>query len=200
MLATAYPSDLNVWQRRATDRLVSPIGDTFLTVVHLAVQTNVQAVLPSAFYEATTRPLAEIIPQLHSLPVDDMMLQDISTKFLLGREKLQQEGIKEVLAFLQPTFVRQNCQNGNDSATLMNAARTALVRLTDIEPYYNYCINNPAGVGMSLGVCSNCTNAIRLHIEGATLKIWEKLPSLFGLPDWEILTAEENTPESGDAA
>lgn len=199
LLTTAYPPDFSAWERRGVDRLVPPVDNEFSAVVLLAEQADIRAFLPSIFYATSKRPLAEILPQLQSLPLNEVTRHDISSKFLLGRERLQQEEIKEVLAFLQPTFVRQSCQNNDDAMTLLNAARTALVRLGDAEPYYDFCINNPAGVGPSLGLCDDCTTIVKQHIEEAARKLWDKLPSIFGLPDWEILTAEESTHELAGA-
>ena len=192
MFMTAYPSTYDAWKQRGTARLVAPIDNEFGLLVVLAEQTDVRVVLPGLFYAAAKRPLAETLAQLHALPLSEAVKQDVATKFLLGREALQKEEITEVLAFFQAGFVRPNCQNNNDGNILLNFTRTVLYRMPLDEPYHEYCVKNPDAVGPNIGVCANCTNTIRDHIESANRKIWQRLPEFFGLPAWEVLTANED--------
>ncbi|EKM50527.1 uncharacterized protein PHACADRAFT_188091 [Phanerochaete carnosa HHB-10118-sp] len=192
MFTSAYPSTYKAWKKRNAERLVSPVDGEFSALVALAEQTDVRAILPSVFYAAAKRPLAETLAQLHALPLSETMRQETMTRFMLGREKLQKEEIKEVLTFLRPSFARPGCVNANDTNTLALAASTALERMGDDEPYYEYCFNNSTTVGTSIGLCAICSNTIRDHIDSAVGGIWERLPAMFGLPAWEVLTASDD--------
>ena len=194
-LITAYPTDFDAWKKRGTDRLVTAIANEFADPVVLSIQTDVRVILPAVFYGSARRPLQEVLSELYSVPLSDTARQEIVTKFVVGRENLRREETKEVLAFFQPTFSRPNCQNGNDTTYLLNYTRTVLVRLTDAETFQDFCINKPDAIGQTIGICQNCSNTIKQHVEDATRRIWEKLPELFVLPAWEVLIEADDLQE-----
>ena len=193
LLVTAYPCDYDAWKHREANRLVTAIANELSVLVILAEQTDVRVILPSVFYSAAKRPLEDVLRELYSMPLSDAVRQTIITKFLIGREKLRREEMKDVLTFFQPTFPRPDCQNtDNCNKILLNYTSTVLSRLTDAEPYQDYCINKPSTIGQSIGVCSKCSDTIRDHVENATKRIWGILPDLFGLPAWEVMKASDD--------
>ncbi|GJE91294.1 BTB/POZ domain-containing protein [Phanerochaete sordida] len=192
MFTSAYPATYAAWKARGTARLVAATEGEFSALVVLAEQTDARALLPAVFYAAAPRPLAETLAALHALPLGEAARQDAAARFLLGRERLQREMTRDVLAFLRNGFARPGCQNGNDTNALVNYCRTALDAMAHDTPYYEQCINDPGAVGAAIPVCPICTTTIKDHIEGAVEKVWQRLPEIFGLPAWEVLTANDD--------
>ncbi|KAI0698365.1 hypothetical protein BC835DRAFT_1269081 [Cytidiella melzeri] len=194
-LTTAFPPDYDAWSKRNETRLLPYFVGETAAMITLCQQTGIRVVLPGVYYAAAKRPLSDVLDDLRSLDLDDTTKQDICSKFILGRERLRQAEIKSILSFFEPTFTRATCQSGNDTASLQRYAGTALVRTADPEPYQDWCMSNPALVGTFINVCANCCVTIEMHIEGAKRNIWSQLPGLFGLPDWDILRAEDEVDE-----
>lgn len=196
LLTTAYPSTLDGWKHRATNRLVQAIENEFAVLVVLAEETDVRVLLPAVYYLAAKQPLAEVLAQIHALPVDEISRQPICTTFLLGREALQCEEVKGILRFMQPTFSRPNCKTSNDVSILTARAAVVLDGLADAEPFQDLCLRDPGSVGTTIGVCASCTDTIKAHIEGAFAELWERLSGLFGLPSWDVLKAGDDSEDA----
>lgn len=191
LLVTVYPSSAEAWQLRSLHRLVPPFEDEHLAYIELAVETDVRVILPAIYYAATREPLSGVVSTLARLRVAPSEQWNVTSNFLLGRDRLAQAEMKYILAFLDKRFPRPNCQGGNDSTTLVNLAHTTFRKVFESEPYHHWCSARPAEVGPSLPVCKRCSAAIRNSIELGRQKIWENLPGFFGLPDWETLRARD---------
>ncbi|KAI0085765.1 hypothetical protein BDY19DRAFT_1075826 [Irpex rosettiformis] len=198
ILSTAFPSYFDDWSDRNSTRLVPHFAGETSAMITLCHQTGIRVFLPGVYYAAVKRPLSDVLNDLLSLDLDNTTRQNICAKFVLGREKLRETEIKSVLSFFEPSFNRSGCQNNNDTAALQSYAGTALVRTADTEPYQDWCMSNPELVGKFINVCQVCCDTIERHISNAKHDIWEQLPVLFGLPDWETLRAEDEVDEAGE--
>jgi len=74
----------------------------------------------------------------------------------------------------------------------LNAAANKVARkAAGMEPYHQWCSANPSEVGNSLGLCVPCRETVRVSIEEGRKKVWDQLPSFFGLAEWETLKARD---------
>ena len=118
--------------------------------------------------------------------------------FAVGKEKLREAEINHLLHFLDPSFQRPGCLTNNDVTYLQSKASQVLPKTVETEPYQEWCSDHPAEVGSAApgyAVCQNCCRTIEESIKQGREKIWQLLPTFFGLPSWEILTADDD--ESG---
>ncbi|KAL6309352.1 hypothetical protein BKA93DRAFT_723844 [Sparassis latifolia] len=190
-LSTAYPSTLAAWDKRSIQRLIPPFEDEFCAYVALATETDVRAILPGLYYAAARKPLGQIIPLLRTLAIAPAVQWDVCSDFVLGRERLFQVEIKHILTFLNVEFKHPGCQHSSCATILNNTARLALRKATEAEAYHQWCSANASEVGRSLALCQPCSTTVENSIKDARNVVWEQLPGLFGLPDWETLKARD---------
>jgi len=192
-LASAYPPSLELWDKRSSERLIAPFDEELAAYIALAIEADIRVILPAVYFSVSRLPLAQSIPILRSLSVAPAVKWDICSELLLGREQLYQAELKHILCFLDVSFTRLNCQNGaNCGSQLANAARTALKKAVEDEPWHHWCSAHPGDIGRSLSLCANCCTTVENAVKEGRKVIWERLPSFFGLPDWETLKARDD--------
>ncbi|KZT11953.1 uncharacterized protein LAESUDRAFT_670134 [Laetiporus sulphureus 93-53] len=191
LLSTAYPSTLAAWDNRASQRLVPPFENELAIVIELAYETDVRVILPAAYFAASREPLSFVLPEFRRLSVVPDAQWDLCRDFVIGRERLQQAEITNILAFLEPTFLRPNCQTSNDATTILNTSRNGLRKIFDSEPYHQWCSAHPAEAGKALVLCVNCCTVVENSIREGRKNVWSQLPGLFGLANWETLRARD---------
>ncbi|KAI0940702.1 hypothetical protein AcV7_003010 [Taiwanofungus camphoratus] len=190
LLATAYPCSLAAWENRSLGRLVPPFEGEHGAYIALAIENDIRAILPAVYYAASRQPLSDVLNELRSLDVSPSMQWEITSDFILGRERLLQAEMTHILAFLDPNFARPGCRDpGRESNYLNGAARTGLSKVADA--YHHWCSANPGKVGKSLGLCDSCCATVEHAIKEGREKVWNQLPRFFGLPDWDTLKARD---------
>ncbi|KDQ49709.1 hypothetical protein JAAARDRAFT_42644 [Jaapia argillacea MUCL 33604] len=188
-LVSTFPSSSAAWNFRKDSRLIPPIPDEFATYLRLALECNIQIILPALYFYACQLPVAETMRALHS--VQQSTETDLSTNFVVGRDRLREAETTHTLAFLIWGFRFPGCsQNCNTSQGLAKARSEALKRSTGTETYVQWCITHAGEVGAHHGFCKTCCKTIEEGIQGGREKVWEKLPEFFGLSDWETLRKE----------
>jgi len=196
LMTTVYPSSTADWTKRSHQRLIPPFEDEHVAYIALAIETDIRVILPAVYFAATRAPLAGVLTQMRKLAVAHSVQWDVCTDFLVGRERLQQAEITHILGFLANTFARPGCRDSNDNNLLLTAARNAVRRVVDQEPYHQWCSAKPAEVGPALGLCAVCCDTVTESIEQARRKVWEQLPGYFNLADWETLLARDGVWET----
>jgi len=192
VLSTAYPGSLEAWGQRASKRLVPPFEDELAAYIELAIETDIRAILPALYYAASKVPLPDVLSMLHNLAVAPSVQWDACRAFIIGREKLLLAEQASALAFLQPDFSRPGCQNGSACVNQLNTAtKRVLLKPGDAEPFYQWCLKDPAEAGKALALCNTCQGTVSTSIESGKYKVWEQLPVFFGLPDWDTLRARD---------
>jgi len=176
LMTTVYPSSLNGWTERSYRRLIpTPFEGEHVAYIALAIETDIKVILPAVYFAATRAPLAEVVSEMRKMAVAHSVQWDVCTDFLVGRERLQQAEIAHILGFLEDTFARPGCQNTNDNSILLTAARNAVRRVVDQEPYHQWCSENPLAVGYELGLCAVCCKTVTNSIKEGRRKVWGQL-------------------------
>ncbi|CAL1714451.1 unnamed protein product [Somion occarium] len=197
LLATAYPSTLAAWDTRSRLRLVPPFEAEIGSLFALAIETDVRAILPGLYYAASKRSLSAMLTELHSLPLNETVRQDVISKFVVGQDKLHRAEIKHILLFLDPSYQRAGCRTATDIGRLQSQASACILKTVDVtESYQQWCNDHPNDVGASLFVCEICCTLVANTIKEGRQKIWDSLPEMFGLPAWETLLAENDLEET----
>ncbi|KAL6309366.1 hypothetical protein BKA93DRAFT_713867, partial [Sparassis latifolia] len=179
LLATAYPSTLLRWDDRDAQRLVPPFEGEHGAYIALAFETDIRVILPAIYLALSRRPLEDALHTLRTLAVDPSVHWDVAADFVHGREKLFQEELKHVLAFLDAAFARPGCQAWAQCASnLTDAARIALKKATGAESYHQWCGANASEVGRSLTLCATCCVTVENAIRKGRKMVWEQLPGL----------------------
>lgn len=197
VFASVYPCSSDAWSRRDTLRYFPPFEGELGATLALAIQNDVQSLLPSIFYAASKLPPPDVLSELLALELHPGVIKDLCARFVAGRETLRQAEVKLVLRFFNPSFTRPRCSNLNsDTVRLqLNAARV-LFKTADDDPYQSWCAANPLKVGKSLGLCDSCCELIEKSIRAAVEEIWRRVPSMFGFADWERLRADDDLAAS----
>lgn len=194
MLATAYPSSLTAWDQRASHRLIPPFENELPTYIELAIETDVRIVLPALYYAASKAPLADVLDSLHKVAVAPEAQWNICRAFVVGREKLLQAEQLCALAFLQPDFPRPDCTGSHCANRLKDGGLKQTLpkpQAENTDPFYRWCLAEPDNVGSSLSLCNACQTAVSTSIKNGGEKLWDQLPTFFGLSDWATLRARD---------
>jgi len=195
-LLSAYPLSLDHWFKRSHRRLFPPFQGEISDVLALAAEVDVPCILPAAFYAACQRPLSEVLEEILNNP--KIGSHSMYMKFVVGREKLRHFEVEHVLAFLHSSFQRPDCQNGYDDNTLKTVAQNTLLKTTEYPPYQQSFIDDPTQAANSLIVCEECRRRIENTVKVSRTKMWEELPAIFDLPQWETLKSLGDVQDDED--
>jgi hypothetical protein len=88
LLTTAYPTELNTWNRRDISRIMTVIAKEFGALVAPIEQTEVHVILPALFCSVAKQPIADVFAELCAALLSDSVRQEIVTVFIVGRENL----------------------------------------------------------------------------------------------------------------
>ncbi|KAJ6535525.1 hypothetical protein B0H19DRAFT_1004121 [Mycena capillaripes] len=183
-LSSACPTRLDDW-----DRLDDPDyrpswrddrKDWDLPIVKLAHQLGAIWLLPTTFYRISHSSHERAIITSSHLSDSDKI------NFLQGLRYLETTGAAEVLDFLWGPY---NCSASRCSASRLHVHR-------ELERRRGYHTTSPATMPLELvrevhwgylGVCSTCRSAMKDAHRNARKALWNKLPELFGLPNWTQL-------------
>lgn len=198
-LATLYPDKLEAFSHFADNRLVEPATEDDVDMILIARETNALRLLPLAFYSVVTSHL----PEDASVDDDDdefsefwggevdtwskLSKEDLA-RIAFGREKLRRAFYLKMGKFLyEPS--PENCLDEHcDLYKSMLRADTWWIEQSGRSDVLSRHIVDDFTERLA-DLCPVCEEALRSSIEEGRRKIWEKLPSYFGLQDWEALKA-----------
>jgi hypothetical protein len=174
-LNSTFPMTLNGWNNRDKNRTIPPLDPTPFTVIQIAREFDLDWLLPSVLYCICSHPIEETLdPSLiHDEEVRQMCIN--------GRQKLLVMQAKEAL-HMSTNPVITSCSDKCPStmryfADVLCGLETAglLNYFEDITSDYpdNFCRSCRADFG------ETCTVAGQ--------KMWNELPTVFGLSSWENL-------------
>jgi len=150
-------------------------ANNFFSVVDLANRYNVPQILPWLFYATCSH----LSVKAMSRPTPPFLSrQDLQT-CLTGREQLLGLQAKHTFAWL----IKEQCPSCTE---LCNITRKNL-RDTHFGPIPTCRALESWGPKWHTGLCRPCTVSARASHEAGRKKIWDKLPSVFCLPDWPDL-------------
>ncbi|KAF9527333.1 hypothetical protein CPB83DRAFT_401511 [Crepidotus variabilis] len=190
ILETNFPSNITIsehcplidyWDRLNFERA------GLLDVINLALKANVLTLLPAA-YLMTAGDLNAILDGIEREDGSRATIPFASQRAcILGRDKILREAPTVVFSWCQQsTPLPQFCV----SQALCRAARNAVVQeiwnrnCDDLETYLNPVDSWQVG---NYKLCNVCLHHARnKHNEGRR-KMWDALPTYFGLPPWDEL-------------
>jgi len=205
ILHTAFPSTLEAWDHRHTRTLIPPFEGELGAVIALAMENDVEIILPGAFYTASRSTVTEVTNVFQKTAFKASVLEEVYVRWITGRDAFLRAEVQYILAFMKPDFVRPHCRDWNRDRDRIQARAAQALRETDRDiTYQRLCSDNPHQVGLDPDICGNCRNTVASDIIAARQTIWDNLPGFFGLSDWETLRArdlqDEGNVDNGEAA
>jgi hypothetical protein len=190
LLVTVYPSTLSAWDQRSNLRSIPPFKAECASYFLLAIEADFSLILPAVLYDMSQHPTAEVVPILRRVAESRW---DIVSKYLIGIETLRSAETKHLLAFSDTKIPTHgycgNCSNSIAARTIASI-RDCPATVTD---YLRKCSSDSTITELvsTLGVCASCISKVQLSIQTGREKLWNELPKLFELADWDVLRAEE---------
>ncbi|KAI0074028.1 hypothetical protein K474DRAFT_1602276 [Panus rudis PR-1116 ss-1] len=163
-----------------------------LHVLNLARETNVQIVIPFALYILSLYPLTDVIngdhPKLQidhpSVPSSQLSPQDLQNYTLLFQYRMN-----VILDFIRRTcgerVATPGCQNSESCVKVFTRTSSRLSRTWQIRtgPLY-YMVQVSDEILDNPDICGPCRRGFRQDVAALREEIWQKLPSIVGLPSW----------------
>ncbi|KAJ6603345.1 hypothetical protein DFH09DRAFT_1458786 [Mycena vulgaris] len=181
-LDSAFPSSRDQYlasqqrTRISVDVTANPRNHIAIETILLARQLDLPILLPAAFWVAATR-LDLMIDKIISLSAAD------KRTIISSATPLRVAHASYLFGWLDENYMNPECKYR--AACIGTKARYALKmwKPPTTHPMFSW---NAASVK---GMCASCADAGRkYHTEGSK-RLWEELPSFFGLPPWEELLA-----------
>jgi len=166
----------------------SPVDSTvFIDVIALAHQHHVLSVLPAVFYICCREfDLSEILDGLQRPDGScvTMPSEDIKT-CISAREKLIKQQAEATFVWMHTTDTLNFYPFCNNPKQCTSTRKELLFRTFLPGPTMialdRWC------TGWEIGMCIKCSTAAKASHELGRQKIWDDLPSTFGLPEWTEL-------------
>ncbi|KZT12074.1 uncharacterized protein LAESUDRAFT_808972 [Laetiporus sulphureus 93-53] len=171
-----------------------------LHVLKLARETNAQVLVPSALYFLSLYPLQDITrgdhPKLQvehpSRPSPELSAQDLQDYTLMFQHR-----IDLMLEFVQNVDTAPGagamCTNRQgDCYSVFSRLANVLSRswLARTGPLH-FMVQAVDQLAEDPTACHPCHRAFREHVFAKRQQIWDELPSIVGLPNWEELKASD---------
>ncbi|KAJ7634046.1 hypothetical protein B0H17DRAFT_961498 [Mycena rosella] len=191
-LSQFHPTTLVGWEEFAGKRgsctwLTHP-PSVLIAIVALARQLSIDWILPSAFYL-----VCEFTPErLILLESDDVELSsDDKVWCVTACRLLETTSVTRILDFLwSPTHIN-GCEARRACADARVYARRAAEawrdRAADEAAIMPLDLWTDATGWNGLKVCDVCLSAMKIAHQEAKQAIWDRLPEMFGLPEWPEL-------------
>lgn len=188
-----FPSSLDEYDRNTTPRIDDFQPSTNVQVINLARETGTHVLLPAAFYGLCNYGLSIddvlAIPDPTSLDSSSLSSED-QLLVVLGCHRLSDMKLKVTYAWMSNAnthavslhcLTPQSCTTAIKSAffasTFSNHSKFDALTSWEHIPWYQF-------------MCDPCTaDARRQHDEGR-VQVWDRLPCIFGLPEWPELLKE----------
>ena len=171
-----------------------------LHVLNLARSTDVRILIPSALYFLSLYPLTDLLkgdhPKLQvshpSRPSSDITMQNLQDYTLMFQHRVE----------LLLGFVRGTCGNRTNATYCKNGLQCmkTFARLSNVMSRGWVSRSGPVHFMIqaqeqllstfSSDVCEPCRTAFCADVSKAREEAWQNLPSVVGLPPWEILEQE----------
>ncbi|KDR70183.1 hypothetical protein GALMADRAFT_127833 [Galerina marginata CBS 339.88] len=195
-LRVDHPTTLDAWDAHDFYLAYQEIAwddssfDVDMCVINLAYEHSLLSILPVAYLRFL---------QLNSL--DSIVLEEIEVcstgrlQCILGNARIS----NFIRNRLTEWCAHEVLTPGKDCSTLQTCAA---LRLTTVDPKKfwlwagfdaadHYSFLQPLEKIRFSGFCPACTKAIQTRYDEVRAQLWEKLPTFFGLPEWEELKKKD---------
>lgn len=194
-LAIIYPHTLALFDdseyRESQSDNITEKEDLDRDVLLLAQSTHADILLPVVLYECVTRSLDEIFDRFHSHEEPERRLPDQDLRAcIVNREFLTAARADIAFKFIteHTTFAGAACLNATE------CTEWKLIFLSSYNwKWINRCpraldtLEETVGLKGLNGLCLPCTKAFKIFFEVGRQRVWNMLPSIFDLPEWDTL-------------
>ncbi|KAJ7100401.1 hypothetical protein C8R44DRAFT_641926 [Mycena epipterygia] len=191
-LSSIHPTTLTEWESMdpTSCSWFPKIDAAYLEIILLARQTSAHWILPTAFYRICEN------AHLDSLLIGRNSLElspSDKVACVSAIRWLETTGARKVLDFLHNPYAPLNKDCRSPQSCAQRRVKTRLI----VECWRDYDPEEDVFFPLDLwaendwhrvdAVCSPCLTAMKTAHEEAKNAVWNRLPSLFGLPDWTEL-------------
>ncbi|TFK38969.1 hypothetical protein BDQ12DRAFT_735184 [Crucibulum laeve] len=185
-LTSEFPNNLEAWELLPSEytHIKAQKGILF-DIINLALQFSIRSILPVAYYLC----LDDIETLFSGEKREDNTVAQVPPAVLsacvLGRDKIITAMATHTLGWLNDTDISQECK-GKDKCSEDRATLTRMI-WKPLPEYTRGLEKWTDELSLYGSLCRPCTDeAKRIHAAGRE-KMWELLPTFFGLPDWQEL-------------
>ncbi|KDR79555.1 hypothetical protein GALMADRAFT_243654 [Galerina marginata CBS 339.88] len=182
-----FPESLAQWDETFPPGTggLSRIGGHAVDLLDILLDLGVRKLLPLAYFrcawlsvETIFRPMAREDGEAIRLPIGAI------ETVLSGKERLRHAVLEHRFGWVKtytPGFHRPGC------VTPLFCERSALCTMRDSANFSAACAFLSYDVFLAQSFCQNCFAQVKAASEAGRQKIWDELPSYFGLPAWKDL-------------
>ncbi|TFK22935.1 hypothetical protein FA15DRAFT_671032 [Coprinopsis marcescibilis] len=191
-LISEFPSKLAEWEKLPPHytHLVQEEGLLF-DIVNLALENNIQAILPAAYY-LCVQDLNDLLSGIKRSDGSIARLpSDVQRTCIIGRERILQSQSQYTFAWveLMGTGEQVDCSLPQVCTEIGNQLTKEIwIPLPDVsrtlEKWSSFISLFPE---MTDRACPNCREDARAIHESGRQRVWDMLPTFFDLPDWADL-------------
>lgn len=169
------------------DRSTSP-SSLYFDIIALAREAGILAILPLAFYNFIMSNDLETI--INGAPRDDgslavLCVADLSACFL-GIEAVRLAQTEYTFSWLTDTTLPSERCDSREVCLLFKSSQ--IIRFWKPPPCLAAIASwNSLWKAGECTLCRNCLYSARLALEKDRRQVWNKLPTFFGLPEWQNL-------------
>lgn len=198
-ISVEYPSQLDQWDtfqsKKSTMSQMHPERSNTFDVINLAQEINMPSLLPAAFYTCVAN--YDIQEVLDGIVRDDGSLATLPTtsqhKCMQGLHRLLKKQMQETFVWMDERFISESytcIASGSgggkkrcffEKRDLFYKTWFSSPRCMALTPWIDFSENN---------MCMNCRDSSREAHYIGRIKIWQELPSMFGLGNWDELLKE----------
>lgn len=159
--------------------------DSMVQLLNVAQDTGLWSIMPAALYmsDLTVEEVFE------GVDLDDgstlLLHPDLQKRLLVGRDRLRSKQADGIYS-----WTRTNVAGCQDQAKCGSAKQARLLKLTNIS-LEDAAYFMPWNARWGEGLCSTCIEDAMVTSEVSREGLWEELPSIWGLPPWNQLRAND---------
>lgn len=184
LLQKAFPNNFpryspfvpNVFHKQPSDLMF------FIEVLNLAEETSLQIIIPAALYSIAKQPVKTVLEGVTETDGSHFGLSASNLeRWLIGRDEIAAAWRTDIYAWLHM-----------ENPLCTYAERCRVERLEIIRRFYPvpfvhlfepWCDET----WERTDICRACITEGRANYMEAQMRIWERLPAIYGLPSWEEL-------------
>jgi len=187
-LSTTFPTTLSAWKVRDETRTIPPVENTPFAALLLARQFDLPWLIPSILYCISTHAFEKTLD--HALWGEEQIFMDWVDKrmSILGRQKilLRQAGITMAMARLGGVEL-PGCTGEANTCQSTRLSCANILGRWDVAGFLDYPEEHRK---IFTTFCSTCLAQFEELCDANCEMLWNDLPEIFGLPDWEVLEKE----------
>ena len=191
-----FPAQCNLFlERYEAGTYASFTTESLVRVANAARETNTLVILPAILFLLCTRPMDDILKYTFTDPTsDESILSPVNfVAVLKGRPRISLFARKNIYSFAFLNKEVTGCQTNSDCRSLNSLwAETAEQMEGWIDPFER----PPDRHGLRLirnARCSVCRAKATDEMREGRMKMWNRIPDLFDLPNWDEMARLSQT-------